>query len=316
MKSNYIADLKPGADLQNEPFLLYDLARRTMKDGRPFILATLRDKTGLLSGVFWDLPPYIDMWLRPGLLVLVSGKLGIHKDSLQVTITDLNQSGPLDMSDFLPASRRPQAEMIAELRDVIGTLAEPWRGLVGALLLEDPLASRYANAPAARQMHHAYIGGLMEHSLSMAAIAMMLTEHYRYVNYNLLVSGALLHDLGKIEEYSLEDGFGHSDDGRLVGHITRGVVMVERAAASRDFPADDLRHLVHLIASHHGTNEWGSPVIPRTLEGVLLHQIDLLDSRVQGFYDHVGNDTNGGDWTTKRSEMFGTELLRPPGFGE
>ena len=182
------------------------------------------------------------------------------------------------------------------------------------MLLDGPLAERFAIAPAARGMHHAYVGGLLEHTLSMAAVARLLAGHYPYVNLNLLLAGVLFHDLGKADSYSLDEGFGHSDDGRLVGHILRGALLIERAAAELDFPAGELQHLLHLIAAHHGTLEWGSPVVPRTLEAVLLHQIDLLDSRIAGYLDHVRNDAGGGAWTTKRSEMFGTELRRPDGL--
>jgi len=163
-------------------------------------------------------------------------------------------------------------------------------------------------------MHHAYIGGLLEHTLSMAAVARLLAAHYPYVNLDLLLAGVLLHDVGKADAYSLDEGFGHSDDGRLVGHILRGALLIERAASELDFPAGSLQELLHLIASHHGTQEWGSPVVPRTLEAVLLHQIDLLDSRVGGYLDHVRNDLGSGRWTNRRSEMFGTELQRPRGM--
>jgi 3'-5' exoribonuclease len=314
MRKHTVAGLRPGTELVNEPFLLQDMVRRAAKDGRPYLLATLRDRTGLVSGIFWDVPEYIDGWIRPGLVVMVTGRINLYKDALQVAITDLNPSGPVDMGDYLPSSKRPRAEMLDELRGHIASLAEPWQTLVAYLLLEEPLATRFANAPAARAMHHAYVSGLLEHTLSMARLARTLAGSYPYVNLDLLLSGTLLHDSGKAEEYSVEDGFSYSDDGRLVGHITRAVVMVEKAGAELGFPDDDLRQLVHLIVSHHGTNEWGSPIVPRTLEAVLLHQIDLLDSRVQGFLDHVGNDTARGPWTTKRSEMFGTELRRPPGM--
>jgi 3'-5' exoribonuclease len=204
--------------------------------------------------------------------------------------------------------------MLAELRDCVAALSEPWQTLAGYLLLEGALAEQFAVAPAARGMHHAYIGGLLEHSLSMAAVARQLAAHYPYVNKDLLVCGALLHDLGKTLEYTLDEGFARSEDGRLVGHIVRAAVMIETAAHELGFPAAELRQLLHLIISHHGTHEWGSPVVPKTLEAVLLHQIDLLDSRVGGFMDHVGNDGGGEPWTTKRSEMFGTDLRRPEGF--
>ena len=313
-KAKFIAELRAGTELAHEPFLLHDVVRRQSKDGRPFLLATLRDRTGQIAGVYWDVPLAVDVWARPGLAVLVSGRVNLYKDALQVNIGELERANGLDMASFLPASQRPQAEMLAELRGLIDGLGAPWRGLLARLLLDGPTAQRFTIAPAARGMHHAYVGGLLEHTLSMAAVARLLAGHYLYVNLDLLLAGVLLHDLGKADAYALDEGFGHSDDGRLVGHILRGALLVEGAAAEESFPPNDLQQLLHLIASHHGTQEWGSPVVPRTLEAVLLHQIDLLDSRIGGYLDHVRNDQGGGVWTTKRSEMFGTELQRPAGM--
>ena len=309
-----IADLRAGTELAHEPFLLHDVVRRQSKDGRPFLLATLRDRSGQMAGVYWDVPLSVDVWARPGLAVLVSGRVNLYKDALQVNISALERANGLDMTAFLPASQRPPGEMLAELRQLIDGLSAPWRSLVARLLLDGEVAERFAVAPAARGMHHAYVGGLLEHTLSMAAVARLLAVHYPYVNLDLLLSGVLLHDLGKADAYALDEGFGHSDDGRMVGHILRGALLVERTADELNFPPDERQQLLHLIASHHGTQEWGSPVVPRTLEAVLLHQIDLLDSRIGGYLDHVRNDANGGTWTTKRSEMFGTELRRPQGL--
>jgi 3'-5' exoribonuclease len=204
--------------------------------------------------------------------------------------------------------------MIEELRHYIEELAQPWHSLVATLLLNDEFLPRFANSPAARGMHHAYIGGLLEHTLSMAAIATTLAQHYPHVNKDLLISGTLLHDMGKAIEYTMEESFEYSEDGRLVGHIVRAIVMVEKAAAELDFPENDLRHLIHLIASHHGTREWGSPVVPKTIEAILLHQLDLLDSRVQGFFDYLQNDDGDESWTLKPSPMFKTKLRQPPDF--
>jgi len=309
-----ISDLRPGTELLREPLLLHDVVRRQAKDGRPFLLATLRDRSGQIAGVYWDVPLAVDVWARPGLAVAVSGRVNLYKDALQVNISALERAGNIDMSAFLPASQRQVEVMRTELRATIESLAEPWRELLARLLLEGDLAERFAIAPAARSMHHAYIGGLLEHTLSMAAVARLLAAHYPYVNLDLLLAGVLLHDVGKADAYSLDEGFGHSDDGRLVGHILRGALLIERAASELDFPAGSLQELLHLIASHHGTQEWGSPVVPRTLEAVLLHQIDLLDSRVGGYLDHVRNDLGSGRWTNRRSEMFGTELQRPRGM--
>lgn len=315
MKSIFISDLTAGSELINEPLMVQDLVQRTTKDDRPYILCTLRDKTGQMSGVFWNVPDYILSWIRVGAVGLTTGRVSNYKDSLQITITDLNPIEQPDMRDFLPASERPQEEMIAELKEVINSLNDPWQQMVHHLFLADEKQfSQIVNAPAARVMHHAYVGGLLEHTLSMARIAEMLIEHYPYVNRDLLLSGVLLHDIGKISEYTVQGTFQVDEDGLLVGHVTRAVIWIEQTAVTLNFPQDKLRHLVHLIASHHGKKEWGAPVEPKTLEAVLLHQIDLLDSRVQGFLEHVKNDGSLTQWTAQPSRMFGSNLYRPEGM--
>jgi 3'-5' exoribonuclease len=149
-------------------------------------------------------------------------------------------------------------------------------------------------------------------------VARFLADHYPHVNNSLLLAGVLLHDLGKALEYETAGSFDFTDDGRLVGHIVRAIIMIEAAAdelvasGQVTLSKEQRRQLVHLIASHHGTQEWGSPVVPKTLEAILLHQVDLLDSRVQGFFDHLNNDDGDNLWTTRPSYMFNTELRRPP----
>lgn len=316
MKSLFTAELRVGDDLDNEPFLLHSVVRRTTKDGRPYLLFVLRDKSGQVNAVFWDVPEYINGWVNIGVVALVTGRVVSYKDALQVTVTDLNRADNVDMSDFLASSQRSRESMITELRQQIGRLAEPWQGLVSSLLLDELFLPQFANAPAARGMHHAFIGGLLEHTLSMATIADYLSDHYPYVNKDLLITGALLHDMGKVSEYSIKGEFAFSEDGRLIGHIIRAITMIETAAAKLGTLKDEqIRHLIHLIASHHGTLEWGSPVTPKTLEAIILHQVDLLDSRVQGFFDHLDNDMGGEEWTVKSSMMFKSELRRPDGYG-
>jgi 3'-5' exoribonuclease len=318
VKSIFIADLIEGTDLFNEPFLLDDVIRRETKDGRPYLLSTFRDRTGKINGVFWDVPPDAEKSAKAGIVTLVTGRVRSYKNALQINATDLNPIQVSSMSDFLPASGRALDEMVAELRLFIESLDSPWKELVDAVLLDEQRLSLFANAPAARSMHHAYVGGLIEHTLSMARVARFLADHYPYVNKSLLLSGVLLHDVGKAMEYETGGSFDFTDDGRLVGHIVRSIIMIEHAAdelvssGSVRISEEQRRQLIHLIASHHGTQEWGSPVVPKTLEAILLHQIDLLDSRVQGFFDHLQNDDGGDLWTSRPSYMFNTELRRPP----
>lgn len=317
MKQRFIADLQTHDELENEPFLLQDMVRRTTRDGRPYILCTYADRTGQASGVFWDVPEHVEKWLRPGLAVLVTGRVTEYRNASQINTTDLNRWLQPDMGLFLTSSKRPRAEMESELLGFIDQLASPWHELVAGVLLAPDFYPRFLDAPAARTMHHAYVGGLLEHTLSMAHLSLLLADHYPYVNRDLLLAATLLHDAGKALEYDLSNGFSFSEDGRLVGHIVRVITLAERAAATQgDIDEADLRHLVHLLASHHGTHEWGSPVVPKTLEAILLHQLDLLDSRVQGFFDHLEADTGEEAWSARASHMFNTELRRPDGFGE
>jgi 3'-5' exoribonuclease len=311
VKSFYVAELQVGAHLENEAFLLQNVTQRTTKDGRPYLLLILRDNTGQTNAVFWDVPDYVNGWVKTGVIALVTGRVVSYKDALQVTITDLNPAENPDMGNFLASSPRSREEMETELKQFINQLGEPWQGLVAHILLDDDFLPQFVTAPAARNMHHAYIGGLLEHTLSMATLADYLADHYPHVNRDLLIAGTLLHDMGKVSEYSVEGEFSFSDDGRLVGHIVRAITMVEMAAAKLGtLSPEQLRHLVHLIASHYG-----SPVTPKTLEAVLLHQIDLLDSRVQGFFEHLDNDNGEGDWTVKNSLMFNSKIRRPGNYG-
>jgi len=312
MKSFYISDLRPGDDLVNELFLLQDVASRTTKNGRPFLLFSARDKTGTISAVFWDVPEHISSWVRSGEVVLLTGRANNYKDSLQISTTDLIQNTTSQMAELLPSSLRPQAEMITELRQTIESLSEPWQRLVSYILLDETFLTQYANAPAARQMHHAYIGGVLEHTLSMKTIADFLASHYPYVNRDLLIAGTLLHDMGKTVEYDVAGSFNFTEDGRLVGHIVRAIIMIEKVAQELgDIPPENVQQLVHLVASHHGKLEWGSPTEPKTLEALLLHQVDLLDSRVQGFLEHAQTDVDENGWTVKPSPMFRNEIKRP-----
>ena len=299
-------------NLIDELLLLKDMTRRTTKDGRPYILCTLADKTGQISGVFWDVPAQIDEWIKTGLVLFVSGKVNSYKDNLQVNISDVYPQERPNLADFLPSSAKSQDEMINDLVEIIGSLNEPWQTFLEKVLLDEAFLPRYASSPAAKMMHHASVGGLLEHSLSMAKIAQNLADHYPHVNKDLLVAGALVHDMGKVWEYSFEGSFDVSEDGRLVGHIPRAAIVLEmKATEVPEMTTQHLRELQHLVLSHHGTMEWGSPTTPKTLEAILLHQIDLLDSRVQGYFDYLTDEVNSEGWSNKRSPMHGSFLRRP-----
>ena len=187
--------MKQGLELIDEPLMLKDLVRRTTKDSRAYILCTLGDRTGQISGVFWDIPEQINQMIRPGMVLFITGKVSRYKDSLQIGITDAYPQDNPDLSDFMPNSGRSVDEMVVELRNFIGSMKEPWQGFLTHLLLEESFLSKFSASPAAKAMHHAAVGGLLEHSLSMARLAEVAASNYPYVNRDLLISGALVHAL-------------------------------------------------------------------------------------------------------------------------
>jgi len=310
VKTVYVQELEPGIELFDQPFLMVEVNPRKTKDGRPFILFTLSDRTGQVGGVFWNVPAGVVRECVPGRVVLVTGDVRLYNKRVQVVALDLQPFEPESMAEFAPTAGRDHDEMIAELTEVIGELGQPLQGLLSRLLLNPSFLRRYAESPAARTMHHAYVGGLLQHSLALVSFCRLAAEIYPSVDRDLLIAGALLHDIGKVLSYEAEVTFPLTNDERLVGHITLGTLLVEEALREMpDFPPELRQELLHLMVSNHGTPEWGSPVPPRALEAVLLHCIDLLDSRARGFIDHVTGEPGEAEWTS-HSPMFGYELRR------
>jgi len=310
VKTVYVQELEPGMELFDQPFLMVEVNPRKTKDDRPFILFTLSDRTGQVGGVFWNVPAGVVRECVPGRVVLVTGDVRLYNKRVQVVALDLQPFEPESMAEFAPAAGRDHDEMIAELAEVIGQLGQPLQGLLTRLLLDPSFLRRYTESPAARTMHHAYVGGLLQHSLALVSLCRLAAEMYPPVDRDLLIAGALLHDIGKVLSYEAEVTFPLTNDERLVGHITLGTLLVEAAVREMpDFPPRLRQELLHLMVSNHGAPEWGSPVPPRTLEAVLLHHIDLLDSRARGFIDHITGEPGEAEWTS-HSPMFGYELRR------
>jgi 3'-5' exoribonuclease len=198
----------------------------------------------------------------------------------------------IDFADYFPSSRRDPEEMWTELRTKVAAIANPHlKALVEALLDDEDVARRYRRAPAAKQIHHAYLGGLLEHVLSLCALARAVAAHYPNIDYDLLLTGVVLHDIGKIYELNYERGFSYSDDGQLLGHITIALGMVaDKLRGLPDFPPR-LRTLVeHMILSHHGQLEFGSPKVPQFPEALLLHYLDDMDSKMECMRALIEND--------------------------
>jgi 3'-5' exoribonuclease len=293
MKSPYIKELEPNQIISTF-FLVQNKEIRQKKTGEPYLSLALCDRTGELDAKMWDNVVEVMETFERDDFVKVKGLVQIFHNRPQLTIHKMRRVGDheVEFADYFPASERNPDEMMAALRGIVaGMKNEHLRGLLTALLDDPEISRRYKTAPAAKQIHHAYLGGLIEHVLSLCGMAELAASHYRTIDLDLLLTGVVLHDMGKIYELSYERGFSYSTEGQLLGHMNIAIRMVaDKLAKIPDFPPR-LRTLVeHMILSHHGRLEFGSPKLPQFPEALLLHYLDDLDSKMECMRQMVDRD--------------------------
>ena len=307
MKSPFVSDLKPNQVITTT-FLVHGKDVRQKKSGEPYLSLLLGDRTGDVDAKMWDNVAEVMETFERDDFVKVKGLLQIFQNRLQLTIHKMSRvlDGDVDFADYFPASERDPAEMFAELRGIIAGIDNPHlRGLLEAFMDDEPLARMYRTAPAAKQVHHAFLGGLIEHVLSLCNLARMMATHYNYIDIDLLLTGVILHDVGKVAELTYDRSFGYSSEGQLVGHIAIGLRFLhEKLQRLPDFPPK-LRVLVeHMILSHHGELEFGSPKLPQFPEALLLHHLDNLDSKMECMRALVAKDRLvEGCWTAYNASL-------------
>ncbi len=310
MKSPYVNEVEPNRVITTS-FLVHSKEIRQKKSGELYLSLLLADRTGELDAKMWDnVAEVIDGFDRDD-FVKVKGLIQVFHNRPQLTIHKVRRmdNSEVDFADYFPCSRRDAGEMWSELRGIVGQMSNPHlKGLVEAMLDDPEIAERYRRAPAAKNIHHAFLGGLIEHVLSLCVLARMTAQHYPHVDYDLLLSGVVLHDIGKIYELNYERGFSYSNDGQLLGHIAIGLRMIaDKLRGLPGFPPT-LRSLVeHMVLSHHGQLEFGSPKLPQFPEALLLHYIDDLDSKMECMRALIEHDRQlEGCFTT-----YNTALSRP-----
>ena len=292
MKSPYVNELKSGKVVAGS-FLVESKEIRQKKTGELYLSLILGDRTGELDAKMWDnVADVIDTFERDD-FVAVKGLVQVYHNRPQLTIHKIQRmdDGEAEFGDYFPSSKRDSGEMWLELRGIVNGIANPHlRALLDAMLNDEDIGRRYRLAPAAKQIHHAFLGGLIEHVLSVCALARVTAAHY-HADLDLLLTGVLLHDIGKIYELNYERGFSYSPDGQLIGHINIAVRMVaDKLRGLPDFPPT-LRTLVeHMVLSHHGHLEFGSPKLPQFPEALLLHYLDDLDSKMEAMRALIEND--------------------------
>lgn len=297
MKETFVDQIKPGDHITE--FFALRKADLLEKDGRFRLAMELGDATGRIGAVMWDATKEHAGLFIPGKIVKVRGLVGTYMDHLQIRIERMRVAKPeeYDLGDFFRKASKSTEELGGILKAMIDRVGNAYlRRLLDAIFTDD-FRQNFLTAPAAKLLHHDTIGGLAEHSLSMAEIVVRLADHYPKLDRDLLICGALLHDIGKLWEYEIKTSIDFTDAGRLVGHIAIGDEFVTtRARAIDHFPEDLLTHLRHLIVSHQGEREKGSPVVPMTPEAVFLHHIDELDARM-GAVEKIRERTGDEGWS-------------------
>jgi 3'-5' exoribonuclease len=301
VKSPYIQELEPNQVITGL-FLVQNKDVRQKKSGEPYLSLMLADRTGELDAKMWDnAAEAIEAFDRDD-FVRVKGLFQIYQNRPQLTVHKIAAvaDSEVDYADYFPASKRDRDEMFAELQTWIASVTNPHlRALLDAIFADPEVALAYRTAPAAKSVHHAWLGGLIEHVLSMCHLAKMTAAHYHDIDFDLLLTGVILHDIGKIRELSYARGFQYTTEGQLLGHIVIGMQMVqEKIRLIPDFPARLRDLLYHLILSHHGELEFGSPKVPLLAEALLLHHLDNLDSKMECARGLVERDRLvAGHWT-------------------
>jgi 3'-5' exoribonuclease len=258
---------------------------REKKTGEPYLSLSLGDRSGDIDAKMWDNVVDVMETFERDDFVKVKGLIQVYHNRQQLTIHKLRrmEDGEVDFADYFPASKRNRDEMWMELRRLVAGMQDrQLKALIDTILDDPEIARRYPLAPAAKQIHHAYLGGLIEHVLSLCHLARLTAGHYPGVDADLLLTGVVLHDIGKIHELSYDRSFGYSSEGQLLGHMVIGLRIVSDALRQLpDFPPR-LRTLIeHMIVSHHGKLEFGSPKLPQFPEALLLHYLDDMDSKME-----------------------------------
>ena len=308
MKDFTAANL-PSGNIE-EFFAVSRCERRMTKSNKPYLHVVFADASGEVPGKAWDNADALEKILLPGSIIKVSAAVELYNGSHQLRVTDARSLRPdetVDPADFKPSSPFDTNHMYRQLLEYKNSINDlSIRTLLDSFFEQEQFAAKFKSHPAAKRMHHAYNGGLLEHTLSMLKSADLLARHYSYLNRDLLIAAVLLHDIGKLVEMDGELTTEYTTQGILVGHIPVGSEMVAKAAdAIPGFSQDIKWQLQHCILSHHGRLEFGSPVLPCTLEAMVLHAIDYLDAQLFQARDAIEKDAASPSAFTEK--VFGLD---------
>lgn len=297
----------------DEVYLAAEKQLRTNRNGKLYLQVRLADRTGSINAMLWNAEESHYNSFENGDYVRIRGTSQIHQGAMQVILAQVERvpAERITPDDFITLDDSDVTKLQAQLQEFLRTIRHPsLRMLADAYLADGDFMAKFSAAPAGVKNHHAYRGGLLQHVVSLMGMCRLAASHYPEVDSDLLLMGALLHDSGKIDELTYERDLGYSDEGQLIGHVVQGVVMLEHKileierTLNEDFPAELALRLKHMIVSHHGQYEFGSPKLPMTLEAIALHYLDDLDAKLFSIGQIIREDQNSDSpWTPYFANM-------------
>ena len=321
MSRRLITELPPQCQL-DQTFLATHKQLRPNRNGQLYIQVELADKSGTITGRLWNASDDDFGGFEDGDYVRVEGHTQLYSGSLQLIIASIERADPrtIDESEFLVLSKHDLVRLEAELNAILATITSaPLKALADEFLADGPLMEAFRRTPAGVKHHHAYAGGLLDHVVNLLRLADRVAPLYPALDRNLLLVGVLVHDIGKTQELESLQGFSYTDVGQLLGHVLLGLEIVDakiraiEARTGQRFEPEAAVRVKHMIASHHGQYEFGSPKLPMTLEAMALHHLDHLDAKMAGTIQLLQNEATAEDGWTQYQQSQGRKFYRGRG---
>jgi 3'-5' exoribonuclease len=312
MKTSFITDLGTEQNITSF-FLVHEKEIRNTREGKSYLRLELGDRSGTIEARMWDQFEAAAKDIGRDDFVKVQARVEIYRNKPQLSLQQLRLAKPeeVDLADFLPHTKEDVGKMYAQLLEFAASIANPWLKKLTTSILNDPaIATRYKRAPAAKVMHHAYLGGLLEHVIGLCGLAKQVAANYPELDVDLLLTAAILHDVGKLDELCYERAIGYTVEGQLLGHIVMELETVSKAMdAIEGFPANLKTVVQHLLISHHGQYEFGSPKLPMIREALVFHYLDDMDSKMAAARAALAIDSGEPEWSSYSSAL-GRKFLR------
>ena len=324
MPHRFVAEMLPGQRVDDDIYLIRSKDLRTTTQGGLYIHAVLMDRTGQVPSRMWQATEEQFVGMPEGGFMRFKGRAENYKGNLQFIIEGMRpaEPGSFDIMDYLPTTTNDTEKMWARAKEILSGIKHPdLAALVKEFLADEPLIARFRKAPAASAKHHAYIGGLLEHTLGLLELGLRVIPMYPKLSLDLVLTGLFLHDIGKASELTFETSIGYTDQGQLIGHIVQATIWVSEKAnalgkrTGKPFPEQLLWMLQHIILSHHGQYEFGSPKLPAIPEAVAIHYLDNLDAKINMFLAEIEGDRDPADLWTNYNSALGTKVFKGDPLG-